>query len=167
VTLGIGSVSTAALSMLKMGVMPMPPATSSTARPGRRNSARSKDQQVIHTHRQRTTPPTHARQEQHPKRLSMLKIGVMPVPPRDLAFTRYCYCQNCMVYSTHTGGRKGSLILFNHRAIVLHQGGQCRWAGGMKGWLIRAQSPLSKRISCEGQPATRSTARPGQEHSAT
>jgi len=72
---------------------------------------------------------------------------------RGLTFTRYCYCQYCMVYSIHTGGRKGSLILFNHRAIVLHQGGQCRWVGGMKGWLIRAQSPLSKRISCEGQLA--------------
>jgi len=56
-----------------------------------------------------------------------------------------------MVYSIHTGGRKGSRIQLNHRAIVLHQGGQCRWAGGMKGWLIRAQSALSKRISCEGQ----------------
>jgi len=37
-----------------------------------------------------------------------------------LAFTRYCYCQYCMVYSIHTGGRKGSLIRSNHRAIVLH-----------------------------------------------
>jgi len=38
-------------------------------------------------------------------------------------------------------------------AIVLHQGGQCRWAGGMKGWLIRAQQPQSKTIYCEGQAA--------------
>jgi len=56
-----------------------------------------------------------------------------------------------MVDSTHTGGRKESLILSNNRAIVLHQGGQCRWAGGMKGWLIRAQQPRRKRISCKGQ----------------
>ena len=27
---------------------------------------------------------------------------------------------------TQTGGRKGSLILFNNRAIVLDQGGQCK-----------------------------------------
>jgi len=29
-----------------------------------------------------------------------------------------------MVYSIETGGRKGSRILSNNRAIVLHQGGQ-------------------------------------------
>jgi len=55
------------------------------------------------------------------------------------AFARYCYYQYCMVYSIQTGGRKGSLILCNNHAIVLHQGGPCRWAWGMKGWLIRAQ----------------------------
>jgi len=38
-----------------------------------------------------------------------------------------------MVNSIHTGGRKGSLILSNNRAIVLHQGGQCGWAGGDEG----------------------------------
>jgi len=69
-----------------------------------------------------------------------------------LAFTRYCYCQYCMVYSIHTGGRRGGRILRSGRAIVLHQGGQCRWAGRMKGLLIRAQQPQSKRISCKGQP---------------
>jgi len=41
--------------------------------------------------------------------------------------------------SIQTEGRKASGILSNNRAILLHQGGQCRWAGGMKGWLIRAQ----------------------------
>jgi len=45
----------------------------------------------------------------------------------NLAFTQYCYYQYCMVYSTQTGGRKGSLILSKTRAIVLHHGGQCRW----------------------------------------
>jgi len=59
-----------------------------------------------------------------------------------------------MVYSIQTGGLKGSLILSNNRAIVLHQGGQCGWAGGMKGWLIRAQQPRRERISCKGQDRT-------------
>jgi len=49
---------------------------------------------------------------------------------RWLAFTRYCDYQSCMVYSIQTGGRKGILILSNDRALVLLQGGQCRWAGG-------------------------------------
>jgi len=60
-------------------------------------------------------------------------------PSRLLAFTRYCYYQYCMVYRIQTGGRKVSRILSNNRATVLHQGRQCRWAGGMNGWLIRAQ----------------------------
>jgi len=55
-----------------------------------------------------------------------------------------------MVYSIQTGGRKGSRILFDNHAIVLHQGGQCRWAEGVKGWLIRAQQPQSKRKCCDG-----------------
>jgi len=59
---------------------------------------------------------------------------------RGLAFTRYCYDQYCIVYSIHTEGRKASRILSNHRAILLHQGGQCRWAGGVKGWLIRVHT---------------------------
>jgi len=65
---------------------------------------------------------------------------VVLVPALRLGFAiRDCDCQYCMVYSIHTGGRKGSLIPSHDRAIVLHQGGQCRWAGGMRGWLIRAQ----------------------------
>jgi len=51
----------------------------------------------------------------------------------ELALTRYCYYQYCMVYSVQTGGRKGSRILPNSRAIVLQQCGQCRWAWGMTG----------------------------------
>jgi len=43
-------------------------------------------------------------------------FGVHP----NLAFTRYWYYQYCMVYSIQTRGRKGSLILSNDRAIVLH-----------------------------------------------
>jgi len=72
-----------------------------------------------------------------------------------LAFTRYCYYQYCIVHSIHTGGRKGSRILSNNLAIVLHQGGRCRWAGGKKGWLIRAHQPRSKGTSCKGQPTGR------------
>jgi len=52
------------------------------------------------------------------------------------------------------GGRKGSRILSNSRAVVLHQGGQCRRAGRMKGQLICAQQPRMKRISCKGQAVT-------------
>ena len=36
----------------------------------------------------------------------------------EAACTRCCYDQYYMVYSIQTGGRKGSLTLFNHRAIV-------------------------------------------------
>jgi len=56
-----------------------------------------------------------------------------------------------MVYSIQTGSRKGSRVLPNNRAIVLHQGGQCRWAQGMKAWLIRVLQRQSKRTSCTGQ----------------
>jgi len=70
---------------------------------------------------------------------------------RVLALTQYCYYQYCIMYSIHTGGGRGSCILSNERAMVLYQGRQCRWAGGMKGWVIRAQQSQSKRISCKGQ----------------
>jgi len=75
---------------------------------------------------------------------------------RNLAFTRFCYCQYFIVYSIHTRGRKGSRIRSNNRAIVLHQGGKYWWAGG-EGWLIRAQQPRGKRISCKGQIVILST----------
>jgi len=70
---------------------------------------------------------------------------------RYLALTRYCYYQYCMVYGIQTIVWRGSRILPIHRAIVLHQGGQCRWAEGMKGWLIRVQTTRSETISCKGQ----------------
>jgi len=70
-----------------------------------------------------------------------------------LAFIRYCDYQSCMVYGIQTACREGGRILPNSRAIVLHQGGQCRWAREMIGWLIRAQKLISKRISCKGQGA--------------
>jgi len=59
-----------------------------------------------------------------------------------------------MVYSRQTGDRWESRILPNNRAIVLHQGGQCRWAGGVKEWSIRTQQPRSKQLSCKAQGAT-------------
>jgi len=68
-----------------------------------------------------------------------------------LAFTPNWYYHYCMVYSVQAGGRKGSRILPNSRAIVLHQGANAGGPGGMKGWLIRAQQPHSKRIYCKGQ----------------
>jgi len=59
----------------------------------------------------------------------------------------------------HTQGRSGGgLILPNSRAIVLQQCGQCTWGGGgggVKGRLIRVQTPYTKRISCKGQPGSR------------
>jgi len=67
------------------------------------------------------------------------------------AFTPYCYYQYGMVHSIQTGVRRGSRILPNNRAIVLHQAGQCRRVGGVKGWLICPQQPRSKTISCKGQ----------------
>ena len=77
----------------------------------------------------------------------------------DLAFTRYCYYQYCMVYGTPKGGRGGGRILPNSRAIVLQQCGQCRRAGRMNGRLTRAQTNRSQTISCKGQAPTRKHAR--------
>ena len=52
----------------------------------------------------------------------------------------------------HTNGRsRGGRILRESRAIVLQQCGQCRWAGEIKGGLIRVQTARSKTISCKGQ----------------
>jgi len=53
----------------------------------------------------------------------------LPAPGQrghSLAFTRYCYCQYCIVYGIHKGFRVGVRILRNHCAIVLQQCGQCR-----------------------------------------
>ena len=56
----------------------------------------------------------------------------------------------------HTqGGSGGGRIFPNHRAVVLQQCGQCRWADKRKGRLIRAQTTRSKTISCTGQRAAR------------
>jgi len=57
----------------------------------------------------------------------------------NLAFTRYCYYQYCMVYSIQTRGRRGGRILPNSCAIALHHGGQCRWGGARKRGFTLAQ----------------------------
>ena len=46
--------------------------------------------------------------------------------------------------------RRGELP--NSRAVVLQQCGQCRWAGEIKRWLIRAQQPRSKRYIVKAKP---------------
>jgi len=52
----------------------------------------------------------------------------------------------------HTNGKsEGGRILPNSRVIVLHPGGQFRWARRMIGWLIRARKPRGKTISCKGR----------------
>jgi len=55
-----------------------------------------------------------------------------PLTVLPLAFTQHCDYQYCMVYAIQTRGRRGGRILPNSRVIVLHQGGQCRWARGME-----------------------------------
>jgi len=60
-------------------------------------------------------------------------------PLHDIAIT---YMVLCMAYKWGSGGR---LILPNSRAIVLQQCGKCRWAGRMKGRLIRARTTKSEQ----------------------
>jgi len=73
----------------------------------------------------------------HQRRYVSIHPSIYLESTLNLALTRYCYYQYCMVYSIDTGGRKGSRTPSNNRAIILHQGGQCRWARGMKhGWFV-------------------------------
>jgi len=52
----------------------------------------------------------------------------------------------------HTSGRsRGGRILHDSRATVLQHCEQCRWAGEMKGGLIRVETTRSNKISCKGQ----------------
>ena len=57
---------------------------------------------------------------------SMEESVVKAKARHELAFTRYCYYQYCMVYGMHMGGLRGGRILPNSRAIVLHKDRQCR-----------------------------------------
>jgi len=67
-------------------------------------------------------------------------------PLNDVVITNIVWC---IVYKQDVGG--GGRILPISRAMVLHQGGQCRRARGMQGWLISAQKPRGKRMSYKGQ----------------
>jgi len=68
-----------------------------------------------------------------------------------------------MVYSIQTGGWRGSRILSNNCAIVLHQGGQCRWGGGGKdGRVVHGSLEVDKylvkaklRVACSGGASRR------------
>jgi len=107
------------------------------------------------THTTRTTPQTPQTNTSH-NHLKTLEGGATTVratshakvggPSHGTVITNIVWC---IAYEKNI--RRGSRILPKNRAIVLHQGGQCRWAGGMKGWLIRAQQPRRKTISCKGQ----------------
>jgi len=76
--------------------------------------------------------------------------GEVGCPLHDFVIT---YIVWCVTYKRELGGE--SYPLPNNRAIVLHQGGQCRWAGGIQEWLIRVEQPRSKHISCKGQEVGR------------
>jgi len=70
----------------------------------------------------------------------------------QVAFTRYCHHQYCMVYGIQRGGSVGGEgILRNGRPMVLQQCGQCRRTRRMKGRLIRAHATRNTRISRKGQ----------------
>jgi len=59
-----------------------------------------------------------------------------------------------MVYGIRMGGRGEVLYFPNSLAIVLQQCRHYRWARGMKGRLIHAQTTPCRRISCKGQDAS-------------
>jgi len=67
------------------------------------------------------------------------------------AFTGYCHSQDCKIYTAIHGGSEENTILRNR---VGDEGGE--WGAQAERCLqrivlIRAQKPLSKRISCKGQ----------------
>jgi len=76
-----------------------------------------------------------------------------PCPPQLALYTILLFPILYGVWHTHRRSHGGRILPFS-RAIVLQQGGQCRWAGGVKARLIRAQVTPSKKISCKGQPPT-------------
>jgi len=110
------------------------------------------------------TPPSLA--VPHCARLDCALTHLPPPPPQN----PYCYLLPYPLYERglglntilllpilqgvwHTKGRsREGRILPNSRTIVLHQCGQCRRAGRMKGQSIPAQTTRSETISCKGLP---------------
>jgi len=85
--------------------------------------------------------------------LSSRRVASCGIYSRDVSrsFTR---SRSCMTYTREV--EEGSAIAqYSSRALALQQCGQCKWAGGRKGRLIRAQTTPSKRISCHGQAPMR------------
>jgi len=82
-----------------------------------------------------TAPPYH-QQKGRMRRNTGGCLGGPPTPTggvrlglaflSNLAFTRYCHCQYCMVYGNHKRGRVGGRILRIRRALVLQSCEQCR-----------------------------------------
>jgi len=80
----------------------------------------------------------------HTNRIS---LKPRPWPSQDIVITNIVCCK------AHKRVVEGGGRMFpNSRAIVWQQSGLCRWVGGLKGRLIRAQTTRSKSISCKGQP---------------
>ena len=74
-----------------------------------------------------------------------LIVGITGWPLHDIVIANIVWCM------TYTREVEGGLILPNTCAIVFQQCGQCKWAGGIKGRLIRAQKTRNIRISCKGR----------------
>jgi len=72
----------------------------------------------------------------------------------DLAFTRYCNCQYCVVYIAITGGRGVTLHCAIVRAVTVWGGVPKQRVGAQRIVLIRAQRPRHKTLSYIGQDWT-------------
>ena len=105
---------------------------------------------LYNTRRQRATSSKSVFNASHKHKARAASAAPAPAwPLHDMFITNVVWCIACK----REVGR--GLVYCPTRAIVLHQGGQCRWAEGVNGWLIRAQQPRSKRISCLGQAPAR------------
>jgi len=77
----------------------------------------------------------------------------------NLAFTRYCNCQYCVVciaITGGTGGRRETLYCAIVRAVTVWGGVPKERVGAQRIVLIRAQRPRHKTISCISQMRTHS-----------
>ena len=70
---------------------------------------------------------------------------------KNLAFTRYCNCQYCVVCIAITGGRGETLYCAIVRAMTGWGGVPKQRVGAQRIVLIRAQTPRNKTMSCIGQ----------------